>query len=341
MPQTKLAAFRYRVLDELFRNYPSGLTINELVKKVSEKLDEFHGISTISSRSLKSDIQVMRRDPPAGFAAPIEIPYGTGRYRYSDPSFSIMKSLSEMDIKNIQQSVQVLSQFKELPHFAFLEEMLMRIEGGVNQSLFNEGALYFDHEPVAKGGNWVTPIINAIHTDLILEINYQSYGEGSEKEKIRKVHPYFLKKYRTRWYLVAYVETTDRLENLALDRINSIEPCGSGINKSYKPDPNNFYNNVIGVTHFQDSPLTNIILRAGRQTWPFIGSLPLHHSQELLKEDDHGVVFRISIKPNMEFEALVLRYGENLEVLEPEHLRQKIATRVEKMYQKYNRSVKK
>jgi len=232
--------------------------------------------------------------------------------------------------------VQVLSQFKELPHFAFLEEMLMRIEGSVKQSQSDEGALYFDHEPEAKGGNWVTTILNAIQDDLILEENYHSYGEKEEKDKPRKVHPYFLKKYRTRWYLVAYVETTDRLENLALDRIISVEPCGKGINMSFKPDPNNFYNNIIGVTHFQDSPLTEVVLRAGRQTWPFIESLPLHHSQEVISEDKAGVVFRIFIKPNMEFEALVLRYGENLEVLEPEYLRRKIAARVEKMNQIYN-----
>jgi len=177
MSQNKLAAFRYRVLDELFRNYPSGLTINELVKKVSEKLFEFHGITAISPRSINSDIQLMRRDPPAGFAAPIEVAYGTSRYRYSDPAFSIMNSLSEADIKNIEQSVQVLSQFKELPHFAFLEEMLMRIEGSVNQSISKEGALYFDHEPEAKGGHWVTPILNAIQFDLNLEINYRSFQD--------------------------------------------------------------------------------------------------------------------------------------------------------------------
>lgn len=333
MPLNKHCAFRVRVLDQLFKDYPGGLTLEELMKRVGEKLYEFHGIPSVSMRTIQSDINLMKRDPPAGYAAPIVCSYGTGLYKYDDPNFSIHQSLNDTDVNNIRQSVALLSQFKELPHFSYLTEVLHRLEGSLQENLGKELLLVFDHEPAAKGANWVTPILQAIHSDSIIRVQYEPYNKKETTSKM--LHPYFLKKYRTRWYLIGYAENTARIENLALDRIESVVPVSVGRNLSFKPNPEEYYDDFIGVTRFENEPLTDIVLKASKEIWPFIESLPLHRSQLKLSEDEKEVWLQLRIRMNKEFEASVLRYGEHLEVVAPLAARKRIAERARSLMAKY------
>jgi predicted DNA-binding transcriptional regulator YafY len=332
MAQNKLAAFRYRILDEIFRNNPGGVTIYELVRRVSDKLEDAHGISSVSARTIKADIQLMRRDPPAGFAAPIMVSYGTGLYRYDDPEYTIFHSLTDKDRANIGHAIQILSQFSELPHFGYLEETLLRLQGTINTEE-SQQIVFFDHEPQAKGGNWVGPLIEAIQSDRIVGIDYQPFDKGEVVHK--KIHPYFIKKYRTRWYLIGYAETEQRLENLGLDRILHLAQGKIGRSLRYMPDPTSYYNDIVGVTHLSNEEPITIEFHASQVIAPFLDSLPIHHSQSNLGLVKDRIKFQICVKPNQELEAAILRYGEHLEVVSPEKISKRIKERAKKLLKVY------
>ena len=88
MATNKNASFRYRVLNNCFRDGSRRWTIKRLIEHVSEQLDEHFGISKgISERQVKEDIHIMRSLPPRGFDAPIVC--RDGIYFYDEPTFSI------------------------------------------------------------------------------------------------------------------------------------------------------------------------------------------------------------------------------------------------------------
>jgi|GEM_PF-2977499 len=87
MPANLNALIRYKTIDWCLTNRHRQWTIHDLIEKCSEALEEFRGIyKTISERTIRDDIRVMRSDI-LGFNAPIE--FRDGYYSYSDPAYTI------------------------------------------------------------------------------------------------------------------------------------------------------------------------------------------------------------------------------------------------------------
>ena len=64
----------------------------------------------------------------------------------------------------------------------------------------------------------------------------------------------------------------------------------------------------------------------------FVESKPLHLTQKINKKN-HEV--KIEVMHNKELESLILYFGDDVEVLEPESLRNAIKARIEKMHKQY------
>ena len=53
------------------------------------------------------------------------------------------------------------------------------------------------------------------------------------------------------------------------------------------------------------------------------------------KIDNENRIVAIDVIPNRELEALILSFGDDVEVLEPHEFRQQIADKIKSNYQKY------
>ncbi len=97
MPANKNALIRYKTIDRCLRNRYRRWTLDDLVDAVSDALYDMEGITKgVSTRTVQSDIQIMRSDK-LGYYAPIEV-YDNKFYRYSDPHYSISNNpLNEDD----------------------------------------------------------------------------------------------------------------------------------------------------------------------------------------------------------------------------------------------------
>ena len=69
---------------------------------------------------------------------------------------------------------------------------------------------------------------------------------------------------------------------------------------------------------------------------PYVLTKPLHHSQQLLKEEEKGIIIRIDVVVNFELEREILGFGECMKVLAPKTLAAKIARRLGKAAEGYN-----
>lgn len=170
----------------------------------------------------------------------------------------------------------------------------------------------------------------AITEHQVFRFSYQRFGQ---EPFVLTFHPQFLKEYNGRWFVFGAADREPfKAYNVPLDRIcgeitiiDDIEyiPAETGFYHSY-------FDNVVGVTHEKDAKVEQVVIRTKTEyQHGLLLTKPLHHSQqETLPYGEHedgcyGEV-TLTIEPNRELRGRILMYGENLEVMQPQSLREKI-----------------
>lgn len=178
-------------------------------------------------------------------------------------------------------------------------------------------------------------LYEAITNKLVLEIDYKPFDE--EKETLM-FHPHYLKEYNGRWHLFGHVVGKEPKYgyNIALDRIQSKPRERSKV--EYVSAPKHFYNeffkDIIGVSHMKDADKEHIIIRArSLYIYKLMDTKPLHKSYTVVKpfgkyDDGEYAEFSIDVEPNNEFYGHILQFGAGLEVVAPDYIRDITAQRV-------------
>ena len=132
--------------------------------------------------------------------------------------------------------------------------------------------------------------------------------------------------------------------NVPLDRI--VGDVSEVDDVEYIPAPKGFYqeffNNIIGVTHEKGAKVEEVIIRTKSEyQHGLLLTKPLHHSQEeVLPYGEHDGLWygeiKLTIEPNRELQGRILLYGENLEVISPQSLREQIKEILRRQMQQYS-----
>ena len=142
------------------------------------------------------------------------------------------------------------------------------------------------------------------------------------------------------------IETIYKAKNLndnkvkiyALDRIHHLEVL---VDKCFKMpdsfDPAGCFEECYGVIVDDDYDVEMVRLKVSSKQSNYLRSLPLHHTQQEIQTENEYSVFELKVRPTFDFCQEMLRNGENMEVLEPQWLREEIAGTVEKMWEKYKK----
>lgn len=335
MPANRNALIRYKTIDNCLRNRSRKWTLQDLIDKVSNALYEYEGIDKgISKRTIQLDIQFMRSDK-LGYNAPI-IVVDRKYYTYEDPEYSITNlPLSQQDLTQLNDAVELLKQFHGFTHFRELDGMVQKLEDHVSsQKEMRSPIIHFDKNENLKGLQFIDIIYKAIQEKKVLQISYQSFKARQPGDIY--LHAYLLKEYNNRWFVVGHSESNPKLLTLALDRIVSVKTLESIPYKhlnSFNPD--NFYKDIIGVTVNTGDPVETVELFVKRRNAPYVITKPLHHSQEVLSKSKEGVLIRINVKLNYELEREILGYGESIIVVRPDRLKRKIAQRLKQGVNNY------
>ena len=96
---------------------------------------------------------------------------------------------------------------------------------------------------------------------------------------------------------------------------------------------NDYFEDIIGITIPKNPKLLNVVLKFSEERFAYVESKPLHGSQKLDKEDR---IVKIKVIQNNELVSLILSYGSDVEVLEPESLRINIKDKITEMFNSYN-----
>lgn len=335
MPLNKNASFRYRVINECLRNTGRRWTFDDLLEYISEKLfEEFDIEKGISPRQLAEDIHIMRKLPPTGYDAPIK--RQNGYVFYEDPSFSIDQNpLTTSDVEVLENALSILKQFKDLPHFEELKRIPFRIQGTVNLQSKDRILIQFETNPLVKGTEWIPVLSTKIGNKSPINIVYKPFKADKELKEV--VHPYLLKEYRNRWFLIGHNQKFFGVSNYALDRIVDVQPSYVPYIEAESFDPDHYFDNVIGVSVMQGCQPEKILVKFSSQAAPYILTKPLHKSQKIINETPDYVIVELEIIANYELESLVLSYGDQAEIISKGRTRDKIGDKIKAMMAIYQK----
>lgn len=336
MAQNKNALIRYKTIDKCLQNQYRQWTLEDLIEACNEALYEYEGKQNpVSKRTVQFDIQMMRSEK-LGYNAPIEV-YDKKFYRYADEDFSITDiPLTETDINVLTETVSMLKQFKDFSLFADVSDILQRLEDKIYaEKTHSQPIIHLDKNEKLKGLHFLDSIYQAIVKKVVLMVTYKSFK--STEESTFQFYPLLLKEFNNRWFLIGKRNANQPIINLALDRIVSLD---FDFNKDFVNinfDPEEYYKNVIGVTVNTGLQPRVVQLWIDAKNAPYVITKPLHQSQRLLQTNDDGsIIINLFLIENYELERVLLGFGDSLEVLKPERLRNRMKQILERGIKRYD-----
>ncbi len=336
MPVNRNALIRYKTIDKCLQNRFRKWTLENLIDACSDALYEYEGIDKgVSKRTVQGDIQIMRSDK-LGYNAPI-IVQEKKYYIYEDQDYSITNiPLTDQDLGKLTEVVEILGQFKGFSHFEELGGIVQKLEDHVyTQQTHQRPIIDFEKNEQLKGLQHLDTLYQNIQKKRTIRVTYQSFK--AKQPSTFHFHAWLLKEFNNRWFLVGTKSRKQPTNTLALDRISSIESAPE-VPYIDKPDfnPATYYEHVIGVTINEGLRPDNVEVFIDRHNAPYVLTKPLHHTQEVLDMNKDGVIIRIKVVHNFELERLILGFGDSMQVLKPERLRNRMTTKFKNALQNYN-----
>ena len=334
MPVNKNARFRFEVLDECLRNAKRKWPKAELLRHVNRRLELHYGIeASISASQLRYDMEAMQSE----FGAPIEM-YREGKaylYRYEDSSFSLRNiPVDEEDLQKLGDAVDILRQIQGFTIADEMEEIVSRLESRCKFAGGSRAVIAFEDSPPMRGIENLEDIYHAILQHTPLKIVYQTFREACPRVFI--THPYLLKAYAHRWYLLGYCEEKEKIINLALDRMHEIKVARVPYIPNTFVDGNEYFRDMIGVTLYPDQNIERVELLFNSDLAPYVQTKSLHHSQEILQQyEDGSLRIQLHVYVNYELVTLLLGHGRNVKVMAPLRLAEQVREIANSVYEQY------
>lgn len=176
-------------------------------------------------------------------------------------------------------------------------------------------------------------LLHAIKNKLRIEFLYQKYWECETGQ--RYAEPYALKEFKNRWYLLARNDNDGFLKTFALDRLTQLEITNSNFEVSSALNTEDMFCACFGIISPEDKLPQEIVLSFNSFQGKYIKSLPLHHSQEIIK--DNGTELKIKLKLCITYDFIMelLSFGDDVKVIEPDSLVVEIKSGHENAFKQY------
>ena len=182
---------------------------------------------------------------------------------------------------------------------------------------------------------------------MVIRQSYHTFADLA----VRSIdfHPYLLKQYNDRWFLLGAADSDRKILTFALDRIDKVEPLPE---KKYVPCPEDLserFEDIVGVTLYEDRPLEHIVFWVSDVSKDYVTTKPIHESQTLIKGEEEsnlhekypqfegGVFFSIDCISNYELIRELCSFGKELIVIHSDgHIQDDICKRIDEMKENYS-----
>lgn len=155
-----------------------------------------------------------------------------------------------------------------------------------------------------------------------VEFDYINYRHGNGERHFR-VLPHYIKESNQRWYLLAY--DGPQIKTFGIDRIRNLEILEEEtFKRNIDIDVNELFKDCYGLWNDESIPVEDIELRYDALDGCFIKSAPIHHSQRILADTENEFRIALRLRITNDFVMELLSRSRSLEVIKPQHLRERV-----------------
>ncbi|WP_228412689.1 helix-turn-helix transcriptional regulator [Chryseobacterium sp. SC28] len=281
--------FTLMSIANFLKSKPNGANFKEILKHLEEL---YHKESF--SKDLASSQRTFNRDKNLLLELGIEI-----KFKRSTMTYQIVNEEFSQNSHTIFDNILLINAYKQAEN--------------------NSEILLFEKRQ-ASGLHHLEGLIRAIKNSKTITFNYTKHWEGIPKKKV--VEPYALKEFKNRWYLLANeVDGKDFfLKTFGLDRISDLE-LNSKTFKKLDTDIDALFKNSFGIISTLDQKPETIVLSFDYEQGKFVKSLPLHHSQKVLVDNDSEYRIELTLFPTYDFYQELLAHTGRMKILSPESVK--------------------
>jgi predicted DNA-binding transcriptional regulator YafY len=281
--------------------YPS---IIEMADKIGES-----GIK-ISVRQLKRDLESLRDE----FG--LNVKYSPARHGYF--------------VKDDQLTFPYLMKILEYSQNAEILKDYLK-EGS---NLFE--IIEFEDFNSFKGIQWIKDFTLAIKTCNELIIRYKRFDSEAIKEY--NFHPYLLREYLNRWYVVGTLSDTDEIRTFGLDRIVDFQLTSEKFVRNKEIDIPGMFKRIIGIQVSASDKVELFELECQPYMGNLLKTLPLHSSQKLIAETPDQITFSYRMIINLELKQRLLMISNQAKIIKPLTLKKEIENMLAEALKFYKRN---
>ena len=340
MTANKFAAIRYKIihskLSKRFPDYPS----KEDLRLACE--DFLYGSTgeRVSTSTIEKDLEAMRYESMLGYEAPITYSHTHRGYYYDDPDYQPSGLfLREEELEAMQFAVGILQQFQDMEiceQFAGAVEKIadvLNISAALEEQATTNEIIQFEKAHYFKGSHLLSDLALAIKNQRVVQLLHHAFYRETARAHI--LHPYLLKEFRNRWYVIGWHGEAQQIRIFGLDRIQQMDVMEEGqYRENTDFDADDFFEHVYGIFIGKGKPV-KAVLSFTTEQGKYLKTKPLHHSQSVVKESEEELVLSYMVKLNYEFVNRILGYGTGVKVMGPPTLVKQVKEAIKLMAAQY------
>ncbi len=173
-----------------------------------------------------------------------------------------------------------------------------------------------------------------------VKIRYWTLGDESPKERI--IEPYFIQPAALEHanYVIAYCHHRHSIRTFKIERIESVELLDEQYTVPANFDANDYLGSSWGITVDSEGEVIKqetIKLKFNPEIARIAEETTWHPSQITQRQLDGSAIVTMNLSITVELLSFILGWGEKVEVLEPEELREEISKTAREMLNVYKR----
>lgn len=207
----------------------------------------------------------------------------------------------------------------------------MVVSNAINGS-HNVGEDRIEIEDVPSARAFLPMVVEAIRDSLKINFTYAGFSRSRAETNII-YHPFFLKRYKQRWYMIGYKEKGGGIRTYALDRVREMHIIDERFEKPDNITLDSLFGNIVGVTTSK-APVRTVKLQTNLNQAKYFRALPLHPSQTEEVHDTYSI-FTYKLQLNYELAHEILSLGDSVKVLEPKELQIMVVEQLKEALSQY------
>jgi len=185
------------------------------------------------------------------------------------------------------------------------------------------------------GTEHLAGIVHAIRNTLYISFTYHKFYEIDKKT--RRIEPYMLKEVKNRWYVIGNDVEVNKIRIFALDRIGELHILNKKFTRLNSINVESMFNSCFGIILPEENQkVEEITLSFSAFQGKYIKSLPIHHSQEILVDNEKELRVRLHLYITYDFVMELLSLGREVTVLSPPSLQELVIKRHKEVLGNYS-----